>query len=56
MKNNKKKVMLVFKIDKLLQSINKPVSNYDLIIDSLSVEQLGYYLELTKDEVFYNTI
>jgi hypothetical protein len=49
-----KKLAIVNKIDVLLSSINKPTSNYDLIVDTLSITQLNYYLELTKTEVFYN--
>jgi len=54
--SNKKKLAIISKIDKLKQSINQPVSNYNLIVDSLSITQLNYYLELTKDDVFYNGV
>jgi len=55
-KELKRKLQLVTKIDNLLKTINKPTCNYDLIVDTLSIEQLSYYLELAKDEVFYNDV
>lgn len=53
--NNNKKLAIVARIDKLLLLMNKRKSDYDLIIDSLSIDQLNYYLELTKDDLSYYT-
>lgn len=51
-----KKIKIVKEIDKLLASIDRQPSGYNLIINSLSIEQLKYYLELTKDEVYYYNV
>ena len=51
-----KKIKIVKEIDKLLASIDRQPSGYSLIINSLSIEQLKYYLELTKDEVYYYNV
>ena len=53
--NNNKKLAIVARIDKLLLLMNKRKSDYDLIINSLSIDQLNYYLELTKDDLSYYT-
>lgn len=56
MNNTNKKLKIIKRIDKIrVEELGQLESYYDLIVDSLSEEQLSYYLGLTEQEAFYNT-
>jgi len=55
MNNTNKKLKIIKRIDKIrVEELGQLESYYDLIVDSLSEEQLSYYLGLTEQEAFYN--
>ena len=49
------KLKIIKKIDEIrVEQLGQIASYYDLIVDTLSEEQLSYYLGLTEEEAFYN--
>jgi len=56
MTTNNKKIAIIKRIDDLRFRMGQTPSQYDLIVNTLSEGQLNYYLELTKDEFYYENI